>query len=69
MKIVLRGARRSGKTTLLKRLQGLKFDSEYDPTKEIKTTHVEWNYRASDEMIKVRSRSRRDEVKHTPPNV
>lgn len=53
VKIVLRGARGVGKTSLLKRLKGEPFEEAYVPTPEIATAHIHWNYKNSDDVIKV----------------
>jgi len=53
VKIVVRGARKTGKTSLLHRLQGKPFLAEYTPTPEISTAFVNWTYKNSDERIRV----------------
>ena len=53
MKVVLRGARRSGKTSLVRRLQGLPLQEEYEPTPEIQTATIRWAYKSSDDKIEV----------------
>ena len=51
MKVVLRGARRTGKTSLLRRLQGQPVVPEYAPTPEIETAVIRWAYKNADDKM------------------
>jgi GTPase SAR1 family protein len=51
MKVVLRGARRTGKTSLLRRLQGQPVPPEYAATPEIETAVIRWAYKSSDDKM------------------
>ncbi|VDK43750.1 unnamed protein product [Taenia asiatica] len=69
VKLVIRGERKSGKSTLLSRLKGEAFDPNYTPTDEIKVANILWKYQPTDDAVKVDvwdvvDKGRQREVKH-----
>lgn len=54
MKILILGARKSGKSSFLRRLQALPFSTAYEPTPEITTASIDWKPpRCPEDQVKV----------------
>ena len=53
MKVVLRGAAKTGKSSLLRRLQGKQFDPNYIKTSRIQSANINWSYRETNDVVKV----------------
>ncbi|KAM7543215.1 hypothetical protein Aperf_G00000003693 [Anoplocephala perfoliata] len=69
LKVVIRGERKTGKSSLLSRLKGEEFSSNYTPTDEIKVACILWNYQPTNDAVKVDiwdvvDKGRQREVKH-----
>eukprot|EP00124_Ichthyophonus_hoferi_P004368 Ihof_evm2s471 gene=Ihof_evmTU2s471 len=53
MKVVIRGDANTGKTTLLRRLQGGGYSELYVPTPVIQAGTIKWKYKATNDVVKV----------------
>lgn len=53
MKVVIKGDARVGKSSLFLRLKGYGFDDQYNPTETLNVTSINWNYKATDDIVKI----------------
>lgn len=53
MKVVIKGDNRVGKTSLFLRLKGYGFEDNYEPTESLNVTSIDWNYKATDDVVKI----------------
>lgn len=53
MKVIIKGDNRVGKTSLFLRLKGYGFQEEYIPTESLNVTSIDWNYKATDAIVKI----------------
>ena len=53
VKVVIRGPRETGKSSLFNRLQAKPFPGDYSPTPEIQFATIAWTYKNASDSIKV----------------
>lgn len=53
MKVIIKGDNRVGKTSLFMRLKGCEFDDNYTPTDALNVTSIDWDYKATDDIVKI----------------
>jgi GTPase SAR1 family protein len=51
MKVIICGAKSSGKTNLWRRLKGIKFNSNHSPTNDIQVTKIDWDMKDEDDIV------------------
>ena len=47
------GDRSTGKSSLWRRLQGLRFNPHHEPTPQIQISHINWVYKSHEDNVKV----------------
>lgn len=53
MKVIIKGDNKVGKTSLFLRLKGYGFEENYNPTEALNVTSIDWNYKATDDVVKM----------------
>lgn len=53
MRVIIRGARKTGKSSLMARLNGKPLAQEYTPTPEIVASSFMWNYKNTEDRIRI----------------
>jgi hypothetical protein len=53
LRVIIRGDRETGKSCLLKRLQGGDFNEKHEETQQIQVAHINWNYKTTNEVVLV----------------
>ena len=53
LKVLVRGDMSTGKSSLVRRLQGLPFQADLPPTREITTGHIDWSAPDCEDTVKV----------------
>ncbi|RKP10089.1 P-loop containing nucleoside triphosphate hydrolase protein [Thamnocephalis sphaerospora] len=53
IKVVIRGDKRTGKSTLFRLVQGLPFSDAYETTPQIQVENIQWGYNDSSDVVKV----------------